>query len=152
MNEWINVMLVTEPLLRRPYNSCKAVFNFRRKRSDSRNYWPRRRQRRKSGLRDWLKPAELWSWSESRKESLKRKGRDKLLLKGLFIITWSLWNVVSSGKWSNFCFTYLCFRERLEREKALALQRELERAAREKERRELEEKRKALEEKRKMVK
>ncbi|XP_055011141.1 inner centromere protein isoform X2 [Boleophthalmus pectinirostris] len=41
-------------------------------------------------------------------------------------------------------------RERLEREKALALQRELERAAREKERRELEEKRKALEEKRKL--
>lgn len=41
-------------------------------------------------------------------------------------------------------------RERVEREKALALQRELERAAREKERRELEEKRKALEEKRKL--
>ncbi|XP_041652647.1 inner centromere protein isoform X2 [Cheilinus undulatus] len=41
-------------------------------------------------------------------------------------------------------------RERLEKEKALALQRELERAAREKERRELEEKRKALEEKRKL--
>lgn len=38
-----------------------------------------------------------------------------------------------------------------EKEKALALQRELERAAREKERRELEEKRKALEEKRKLV-
>lgn len=43
------------------------------------------------------------------------------------------------------------FRERAEKEKALALQRELERAAREKERRELEEKRKALEEKRKLV-
>uniref|UniRef100_A0A3Q4AB84 Inner centromere protein n=1 Tax=Mola mola TaxID=94237 RepID=A0A3Q4AB84_MOLML len=42
-------------------------------------------------------------------------------------------------------------RERVEKEKALALQRELERAAREKERRELEEKRKALEEKRKLV-
>ncbi|KAK7892107.1 hypothetical protein WMY93_024070 [Mugilogobius chulae] len=41
-------------------------------------------------------------------------------------------------------------RERLEREKVLALQRELERAAREKERRELEEKRRALEEKRKL--
>ncbi|KAM7396823.1 hypothetical protein PAMP_019833 [Pampus punctatissimus] len=41
-------------------------------------------------------------------------------------------------------------RERVEREKALALQRELERAAREKERREQEEKRKALEEKRKL--
>ncbi|XP_074534329.1 inner centromere protein A isoform X1 [Halichoeres trimaculatus] len=41
-------------------------------------------------------------------------------------------------------------RERVEREKALALQRELEKAAREKERRELEEKRKALEEKRKL--
>ncbi|CAK6961479.1 inner centromere protein [Scomber scombrus] len=40
-------------------------------------------------------------------------------------------------------------RERLDRERALALQREVERAAREKERRELEEKRKALEEKRK---
>ncbi|XP_034443553.1 inner centromere protein B isoform X4 [Hippoglossus hippoglossus] len=40
-------------------------------------------------------------------------------------------------------------RERAEKEKALALQRELERAAREKERRELDEKRKALEEKRK---
>ncbi|XP_029991664.1 inner centromere protein isoform X3 [Sphaeramia orbicularis] len=40
-------------------------------------------------------------------------------------------------------------RERVEREKALVLQRELEKAAREKERRELEEKRKALEEKRK---
>jgi len=40
-------------------------------------------------------------------------------------------------------------RERVEREKALALQREVERAAREKERRELEERRKALEEKRK---
>lgn len=40
-------------------------------------------------------------------------------------------------------------REQFERERALALQRELERAAREKERRELEEKRKALEEKRK---
>ncbi|XP_062246703.1 inner centromere protein B isoform X2 [Platichthys flesus] len=40
-------------------------------------------------------------------------------------------------------------RERVEKEKALALQRELERAVREKERRELEEKRKALEEKRK---
>ncbi|XP_054633692.1 inner centromere protein A-like isoform X2 [Dunckerocampus dactyliophorus] len=39
-------------------------------------------------------------------------------------------------------------RERAEREKALALQRELERAARENEMRELEEKRKALEEKR----
>lgn len=39
----------------------------------------------------------------------------------------------------------------MEKEKALALQRELERAAREKERRELEEKRKALEEKRKLV-
>uniref|UniRef100_A0A8C6UYF9 Chromosome passenger complex (CPC) protein INCENP N-terminal domain-containing protein n=1 Tax=Neogobius melanostomus TaxID=47308 RepID=A0A8C6UYF9_9GOBI len=43
-------------------------------------------------------------------------------------------------------------RERLEREKALALQRELERAAREKERRDLEEKMKALEEKRKLEK
>ncbi|XP_027128555.1 inner centromere protein isoform X3 [Larimichthys crocea] len=41
-------------------------------------------------------------------------------------------------------------RERVEKEKALALQRELERAAREKERRELEEKRQALEEKRKL--
>nr|XP_020514000.1 inner centromere protein isoform X2 [Labrus bergylta] len=41
-------------------------------------------------------------------------------------------------------------RERVEKEKALALHRELERAAREKERRELEEKRKALEEKRKL--
>ncbi|KAM7003498.1 inner centromere protein B [Tautogolabrus adspersus] len=41
-------------------------------------------------------------------------------------------------------------RERAEKEKALALHRELERAAREKERRELEEKRKALEEKRKL--
>ncbi|XP_008304806.1 inner centromere protein A-like [Stegastes partitus] len=41
-------------------------------------------------------------------------------------------------------------RERVEKEKALALQRELERAAREKEMRELEEKRKALEEKRKL--
>ncbi|XP_056906841.1 inner centromere protein isoform X1 [Takifugu flavidus] len=41
-------------------------------------------------------------------------------------------------------------RERVEKEKALALQRELERAAREKERRELEEKRKALEERRKL--
>ncbi|XP_010901483.1 inner centromere protein A isoform X2 [Esox lucius] len=40
-------------------------------------------------------------------------------------------------------------RERLEREKAVALQREVERAAREKERKELEEKRKELEEKRK---
>lgn len=40
----------------------------------------------------------------------------------------------------------------MEKEKALALQRELERAAREKERRELEEKRKALEERRKLVK
>ncbi|KAJ0029472.1 hypothetical protein NQD34_004469 [Periophthalmus magnuspinnatus] len=40
--------------------------------------------------------------------------------------------------------------ERLEREKALALQREVQRAAREKERKELEEKRKALEEKRKL--
>ncbi|KAJ0069323.1 hypothetical protein NL108_003253, partial [Boleophthalmus pectinirostris] len=49
-----------------------------------------------------------------------------------------------------FCITIIVFRERLEREKALALQRELERAAREKERRELEEKRKALEEKRKL--
>lgn len=39
----------------------------------------------------------------------------------------------------------------MEREKALALQRELERAAREKERRELEERRKALEERRKLV-
>lgn len=39
----------------------------------------------------------------------------------------------------------------MEKEKALALQRELERAAREKERRELEERRKALEEKRKLV-
>ncbi len=39
----------------------------------------------------------------------------------------------------------------MEKEKALALQREVERAAREKERRELEEKRKALEEKRKLV-
>uniref|UniRef100_H3DF80 Inner centromere protein ARK-binding domain-containing protein n=1 Tax=Tetraodon nigroviridis TaxID=99883 RepID=H3DF80_TETNG len=39
-------------------------------------------------------------------------------------------------------------RERVEKEKALALQRELQRAAREKERRELEEKRKLLEEKR----
>lgn len=39
----------------------------------------------------------------------------------------------------------------MEKEKALALQRELERAAREKERRELEEKRKQLEEKRKLV-
>lgn len=39
----------------------------------------------------------------------------------------------------------------MEREKALALQRELEKAAREKERRELEEKRKALEEKRQRV-
>lgn len=46
---------------------------------------------------------------------------------------------------------FICFRERVEKEKALALQRELERAAREKERRELEEKRKALEEKRKLV-
>lgn len=43
------------------------------------------------------------------------------------------------------------FRERVEKEKALALQRALEKAAREKERRELEEKRKALEEKRKLV-
>ncbi|XP_071385159.1 inner centromere protein isoform X3 [Centroberyx affinis] len=40
-------------------------------------------------------------------------------------------------------------RERAEKEKALALQRELERAAREKERRDLEEKRKELEERRK---
>ncbi|KAM4619382.1 inner centromere protein isoform 2-T2 [Polymixia lowei] len=40
-------------------------------------------------------------------------------------------------------------RERAEKEKALALQRELEKAAREKERRELEEKRKELEERRK---
>lgn len=39
----------------------------------------------------------------------------------------------------------------MEKEKALALQREVERAAREKEMRELEEKRKALEEKRKLV-
>lgn len=39
----------------------------------------------------------------------------------------------------------------MEREKALSLQRELERAAREKERRELEERRKALEERRKLV-
>lgn len=39
----------------------------------------------------------------------------------------------------------------MEKEKALALHRELERAAREKERRELEEKRKLLEEKRKLV-
>lgn len=50
---------------------------------------------------------------------------------------------------SNLLLLY--FRERVEKEKALALQRELERAAREKERRELEEKRKALEEKRKLV-
>lgn len=39
----------------------------------------------------------------------------------------------------------------MEKEKALALQREVERAVREKEMRELEEKRKALEEKRKLV-
>lgn len=39
----------------------------------------------------------------------------------------------------------------MEKEKALALQREVERAAREKEMRELEGKRKALEEKRKLV-
>lgn len=39
----------------------------------------------------------------------------------------------------------------MEKEKAFALQREVERAAREKEMRELEEKRKALEEKRKLV-
>lgn len=45
----------------------------------------------------------------------------------------------------------LFFRERVEKEKALALQRELERAAREKERRELEEKKKALEEKKRLV-
>ncbi|XP_027858382.1 inner centromere protein A isoform X7 [Xiphophorus couchianus] len=41
-------------------------------------------------------------------------------------------------------------RERVEKEKALALQREVERAAREKEKRELEEQRKALEDKRKL--
>uniref|UniRef100_M3ZNV2 Inner centromere protein n=1 Tax=Xiphophorus maculatus TaxID=8083 RepID=M3ZNV2_XIPMA len=41
-------------------------------------------------------------------------------------------------------------RERVEKEKALALQREVERAAREKEKRELEERRKALEDKRKL--
>lgn len=53
--------------------------------------------------------------------------------------------------WSIYSRVCLFFRERVEKEKALALQRELERAAREKERRELEEKRKALEEKRKLV-
>lgn len=49
------------------------------------------------------------------------------------------------------CTDLVSVRERVEREKALALQRELERAAREKERRELEERRKALEERRKLV-
>lgn len=46
---------------------------------------------------------------------------------------------------------YFLFRERLKKEAALALQRELEKAAREKEMRDLEEKRKVLEEKRKLV-
>lgn len=53
--------------------------------------------------------------------------------------------------WSIYSRVCLFFRERVAKEKAFALQRELERAAREKERRELEEKRKALEEKRKLV-
>lgn len=44
-----------------------------------------------------------------------------------------------------FLLFFFFFRERVEKEKAVALQRELERAAREKERRELEEKKKALE-------
>uniref|UniRef100_A0A3P9P6U6 Inner centromere protein n=1 Tax=Poecilia reticulata TaxID=8081 RepID=A0A3P9P6U6_POERE len=49
------------------------------------------------------------------------------------------------------CLFFFCVcRERLEKEKALALQREVERAAREKEKRELEERRKALEDKRKL--
>lgn len=43
------------------------------------------------------------------------------------------------------------FRERLEREKALALKMEVERAAREKERKEQEQKRRALEERRRLV-
>lgn len=48
---------------------------------------------------------------------------------------------------------WLCFivRERLEREKALALKMEVERAAREKERKEQEQRRRALEERRRLV-
>lgn len=45
----------------------------------------------------------------------------------------------------------LSFRERLEREKAIALQREVEKAAREKERRDIEERRKQLDEKRRQL-
>lgn len=48
-------------------------------------------------------------------------------------------NVETEKAAAEYC---VCFRERVEREKAIALQREVERAAREKERRELEKRKK----------
>lgn len=70
------------------------------------NYWLRRRLRRKSGLKDWLKLAELWSWSESRRGSSKKNKRDKPLLKGLSITTWRFGSVVSSCKWYKFLLVF----------------------------------------------